>query len=81
MLPTWRDVEIQSELRKVREQEAAAWHTFKQLSEQEKTAIPSLAAALVRLGDWMIVAGEKLHKRYGEVGQADSQLRSLEQGC
>ncbi|MGD2058953.1 MAG: hypothetical protein PVF85_03425 [Anaerolineales bacterium] len=81
MLPTWRDVEIQSEIRKQRVREAEARHIMNLLPEAGEADLPARAAALVRLGDWMVSVGEQLRTRYGGVAQVDPQLQSLEQGC
>jgi hypothetical protein len=81
MLPTWRDVEIQSEIRKDRMREAATMYLLKQLPEPSETNLSIYAALLVRFGSWMVRTGEKLRLRYGDVSQMDAQLRSIEQGC
>jgi hypothetical protein len=81
MLPTWRDVEIQSEIRRQRVREAEARHIMNLLPEPSEVELSTRAAVLVRLGDWMVNAGEQLRTRYGDVAQMDPQLQSLEQGC
>jgi hypothetical protein len=81
MLPTWQDVEIQSEIRKTRLQEAAAMRMLKQLPGPSNTSLSIYASALVRLGSWMVNTGEQLRSRYGDVNHMDAQLRSAGQGC
>lgn len=81
MLPTWRDVEIQSEIRKVRLQEAVDRHTLSELPESGQNERSAAAAGMVRLGSWMIAAGEHLRSRYGDVSTLETQLRSAEQSC
>jgi hypothetical protein len=81
MLPTWRDVELQNEIRQVRIQEAANWHILSQLPGRNDSDLSAHAILLVRLGDWMVRAGEKLQSQYSDAGQVDHKLRSLEQGC
>jgi hypothetical protein len=81
MLPTWRDVEIQSEIRNVRLQEAVDRQILSDLPESGENQRSAAAAVLVHLGNWMIAAGEQLRSRYGDVNTLDPQLRSAEQGC
>ena len=81
MNPTWRDVEIQSEIRNVRLQEAVDRMTLGELPESGENERSTAAIALAGLGSWMITAGEQLRSRYGDVNTLDTQLRSAEQGC
>ncbi|MGD2161756.1 MAG: hypothetical protein PVI81_01590 [Anaerolineales bacterium] len=80
MLPTWRDVELQTEIRRVRVQEAADWRILSQLSNNN-TELSAYATVLVSIGNWMVRTGEQLRSPYGDVGQIEKKLRSLEQGC
>ncbi len=81
MLPTWRDAEIQSEIRKNRMQEASERRILNDLLETSEPELSTYDAALVRLGDWMVRAGEQLRSRCDDVSHAESALRSVEQGC
>lgn len=81
MLPTWRDVEIQAEIRNVRMLEATAKQTVSRLPSSSRENRLSTEFLLVRLGTWMVSAGHKLRSRYGDVAKAEAQMRSLEQGC
>lgn len=81
MLPTWRDAEIQSEIRKTRVQEANARQILNHLPGSGEQQLSAYDHALIHLGDWMVHAGEQLRSRCDESGQLEPRLRSAEQGC
>lgn len=81
MFPTWRDVEVQSEIRNTRMQEAAEWHILSQLPGSHNKDLTIYAGILARLGTWMVNVGQQLRSRYGEVASVEHSRLSIEQGC
>lgn len=81
MLPTWREVEVQSELRKARLQEAVQMRLSRQAELAQRQESGLLARFLVGLGTWMMSAGGELRSRYGEAHNLEAGLHSIQQGC
>jgi hypothetical protein len=81
MYPTWREVEIQAELSNLRIQEASERRLIRSEVETIRTDLSTYQELIVRLGTWMVSAGDQLRSRYDEVAHVDPQMRSLEQGC